>query len=137
VNVFRSIARDVMDLANRVAVKAPADLPSGSLAAVRQQRVAPVLQTSRFRDAFEQFPQGARGTLGTLSAERAFRPQFSAAPGRSLQTDGFERATRRGVDLSGGLKASSKAESKADPISAGVASNGFNASLDDLDSLLG
>lgn len=136
-NVFRSIARDVLDLANRVADKAPADLAAGSLQAVRQQRVAPVLQTSRFRDAFEQFPQGARGTLSTLATERAFRPQFSSAPSRALQTDGFERSSRRGVDLTGGLKAASKLESKSDVVAASTASNGFNASLDDLDSLLG
>jgi hypothetical protein len=120
VNVFRSLARDVLNFASNRA-QAPVEAGAKTLAPLRERRVPPVLGTSRFLDAFDQFPQGARGNLRTLAGERAFRPQFSASPARSLQTDGFERATPRAVDLSGGL-------SSPRPSS----DNGFVASLDDL-----
>ncbi len=130
-NVFRSLARDVFNFAsNRVGADAPVEPGAKTLAPLREQRVPPVLGTSRFRDAFEQFPQGAHGNLRTLATERAFRPQFSASPARSLQTDGFERPTRRAVDLSGGL------DTPARSTSGGSASPGFAASLDDLGALL-
>lgn len=102
-----------------------------SLQPVRQQRVAPVLNVSRFRDAFEQFPQGAPGMLRTIQSERAFRPALAALPtARSLMRDGFDGGRRAPVNLSGGVRA--PAVQVEQPVAAAAPSNAFTASLDDL-----
>ena len=100
---------------------------------MRGNQVAAVLGLSRFRDGFEQFPQGAQGALRTLQSERAFRPAVTAA---SLQRDGFDGGRRGPVDLSGGVKPSFEVSTPAaEPHAAPSA--GFSASLDDLGALLG
>jgi hypothetical protein len=134
-NVFRSLARDVWNLmdASRLSKAAGPEAGGRTLNAVREQRVPGVLSLTRFRDGFEQFPQGVNGTLRTLQAERAFRPMVSAA---SLQRDGFDAGRRAPVDLSGGVKVKPLATTQ-DPVAAAApASNGFTASLDDLAALL-
>ncbi|MDP1827198.1 MAG: hypothetical protein Q8L48_28250 [Archangium sp.] len=129
-NVLRSLARDLWNVVG--AAKAP-EAGAKTLDAVRQQRVPGVLGLSRFRDGFEQFPQGAAGTLRTLQAERAFLPAFKPA---SLQRDGFDGGARRmPVDLCGGVK-TKYATGEASGAVAAPAGGGFNASLDDLASLL-
>lgn len=132
-NVLRSLARDLWNVLDVTQGSATPEVGAKTLDAVRQQRVPGVLGLSRFRDGFEQFPQGAAGTLRTLQAERAFRPTFIPA---SRQRDGFEGGRRSPVDLSGGVKgAFSKTAEK--PAPAAPASPDFSASLDDLASLLG
>lgn len=124
-NVFRSLARNLW---NALEVKGAAQPEPGAktLNVVREQRVPSVLGLSRFRDGFEQFPQGARRTL---QAERAYRPAMTAA---NLQRDGFDGAHRAPVELSGGLR-SAAFEGPAQP----RAAQGFTASLDELAALLG
>jgi len=126
-NVFRSLARNLW---NAVEIKGTSQPEPGAktLNAVREQRVPGVLGLSRFRDGFEQFPQGVQGTLRALQAERAFRPQLTAA---SLQRDGFEGGHRAPVDLSGGVKAPAF-EVKVETPAAAPSNAGFTASLDDL-----
>lgn len=125
-NVLRSLARDLWNVVGTA--KSP-EAGAKTLDAVRQQRVPGVLGLSRFRDGFEQFPQGPAGTLRTLQAERAFRPAFTPA---ALQRDGFDGGARRmPLDLSGGVKAKVAArEAAASPMAAA-----FSASLDDLASV--
>jgi hypothetical protein len=130
-NVLRSLAREMWNLmdASRASTSAVPKPGEQSLNAVRQQRVAPVLNLSRYRDSFEQFPQGVQGTWRALRRERAFQPQVSAA---TLQRDGFDLGRRSPVDLSGGVKAAPLA-SKRDAVQASpIAPTAFTASLDDL-----
>lgn len=134
-NVLRSLARDVWNLvdASRASKTAGPEAGGRTLHAVREQRVPGVLSLTRFRDGFEQFPQGVHGTLRTLQAERAFRPMVSAA---TLQRDGFDAGRRSPVDLSGGVKVKPLATTQ-DPVAPPpAAGNGFSASLDDLAALL-
>jgi len=136
VNVLRSFARDLVQFlqADRAARSAtPVEAAGKSLQPVREQKVAPVLGLSRFRDAFEQFPQGLGGTMRTLQAERAFQRQAPvAAQLKNLSRDGFDAGRRAPVDLSGGVKASALASVPDAPVSAASAKGGFTASLDDL-----
>ncbi|MEW5738418.1 MAG: hypothetical protein AB1938_05800 [Myxococcota bacterium] len=132
-NVLRSFARDLVqflqaDRASRAAT--PVEVGSQSLQAVREQKVAAVIGLSRFRDAFEQFPQGLAGTVRTLQAERAFQRPL-AAQLQNLSRDGFESARRSPVDLSGGVKAPAAALVPEAPAPAS-AQGSFTASLDDL-----
>lgn len=130
-NVLRSLARDVWNVSEASKSKTP-EPGARTLDAVRQQRVPGVLGLSRFRDGFEQFPQGAQGTLRTLQAERAYRPAMVRVP--LVRGDGFDASTgrRNPVDLAGGLKTKySTREESALP-----AQPHFSASLDDLASLL-
>jgi hypothetical protein len=134
-NVFRSLARDVWNVFEAGRAKSP-EAGAKTLDAVRQQRVPGVLGLSRFRDGFEQFAQGAQGTVRTLQAERAYRPAMVRAP--LVRGDGFDGPSGRKnpVDLAGGVKTkySTREESAA---AASPSSQGhFNASLDDLASLL-
>lgn len=102
-----------------------------SLQPVREQRVAPVLGLSRFRDAFEQFPQGAPGTLRTLSSERAFRPATAPLPtARSLLRDGFDSGRRAPVNLTGSARPAVAVA--VEKVAAQPPANAFMASLDDL-----
>lgn len=133
-NVLRSFARDLVqfleaDRASRSAT--PVELGGKNLQPVREQKVAPVLGLSRFRDAFEQFPQGLGGTLRTLQAERAFQRQAPAVQLQHMQRDGFDGGRRAPVDLSGGVKASATASKPEAPAPAAHAPV-FTASLDDL-----
>lgn len=132
-NVLRSLARDLWNVldVNKGAAASP-EVGAKTLDAVRQQRVPGVLGLSRFRDGFEQFPQGAAGTLRTLQAERAYRPAFTPA---SLQRDGFDGGRRAPVDLSGGVKVK-YATREASAAVASPAAPDFTASLDDLAALL-
>ena len=129
-NVFRSLARNLF---NVLEVKGATQPEPGAktLNAVRQQRVPGVLGLSRFRDGFEQFPQGAQGALRTLQAERAYRPTFSAPA--NTQRDGFDGARRAPVDLSGGVKPAAFEVKQQAP--AAATAGAFSASLDDLASL--
>ncbi len=97
-NVLRSLARELVNLQVNVA-SAARDV--GSLQPVREQRVAPVVGLSRFRDAFDQLPQGPRGTMQALRAEHAAGqgPARLAQALRALKTDGFEQARRAPVRL--------------------------------------
>ncbi len=131
-NVLRSLARDLWNVLDVGKASRP-EAGAKTLDAVRQKAVPSVLGLSRFRDGFEQFPQGATGTLRALASERAFRPAFTSA---QLQRDGFERGGRAPVDLSGGVKPQFQVTEQA-PAPAVDASNGFIASLDDVASLLG
>ncbi len=134
-NVLRSLARDMWNLmdASRAAKSAGPEAGGQSLHAVREQRVPAVVSLTRFRDGFDQFPQGVQGTLRTLQAERAFRPMVSAA---SLARDGFDAGRRAPMDLSGGVKVKPLAVTK-DPVAAAApAPTAFSASLDDLAALL-
>lgn len=133
-NVLRSFARDLVQFlqADRQARSAtPVEAGGKSLQPVREQRVPAVLGLSRFRDAFEQFPQGMAGTMRTLQTERAFQ---RAAPAQlqSFSRDGFEAARRAPVNLSGGLKAPAQASMPEAPAPAASAKGSFTASLDDL-----
>lgn len=130
-NVLRSFARDLWNVLDVRKGAAQPEVGGKSLSAVREQRVPGVLGLSRFRDGFEQFPQGAQGTLRTLSAERTFRPAFTAA---TLQRDGFERGSRAPVDLRGGLKTAVAAREDR-PAAVTAAPAAFSASLDDLAAL--
>ena len=129
-NVFRSLARNLFNVPEVKGATQPE--PGGkTLNAVRQQRVPGVLGLSRFRDGFEQFPQGAQGALRTLQAERAYRPTFSAPA--NTQRDGFDGARRAPVDLSGGVKPAAFEVKQQAP--AAATAGAFSASLDDLASL--
>jgi hypothetical protein len=127
-NVFRSLARNVVSFLDVKGASQP-EPGAKTLNAVRQQRVPGVLGLSRFRDGFEQFPQGAQGALRTLQAERAYRPTYSAP--LNTQRDGFDGGRRSPVDLSGGVKPAAFHVSNEAP----VAAQGFSASLEDLASL--
>ncbi len=142
-NVLRSLARDLVNLYGSQGASKKAD--DTGLNPLRQERVAPVVQLARWRDSFEQLPQGLNGAVNALKGERAFRqasgpssqPFFSpppvssrAASGFSVR-DGFEAASRRPVDLSGGAKPSfTLTTERSTPIAS--PSNAFTASLDDL-----
>lgn len=133
-NVLRSFARDLVkfleaDRASRSAT--PVEAGGKSLQPVREQKVPQVLGLSRFRDAFEQFPQGLGGTMRTLQAERAFQRQ-PAAQLKNLSRDGFDAGRRSPVDLSGGVKAPAVALAPDAPAKAASAAGAFTASLDDL-----
>ena len=129
-NVLRSLARDLWNVLD-VRKSAAPEPGAKTLDAVRQQPVPAVLGLSRFRDGFEQFPQGALGTLRTLQTERAYRPAFTPA---SLQRDGFDGGRRAPVDLLGGVQAKFvKHEEPAAP--SAPAALDFSASLDDLAAL--
>jgi hypothetical protein len=136
VNVLRSFARDLVQFlhADRAARSATAvEVGGQSLQAVREQKVPAVLGLSRFRDAFEQFPQGMQGTVRTLQAERAFQRQAPvAAQLQHFSRDGFEAARRAPVNLSGGVKAPASALVLEAPAPAAGARGSFTASLDDL-----
>jgi hypothetical protein len=131
-NVLRSLARDLWNVldVSKTGVQSP-DVGATTLNAARQKAVPAVLGLSRFRDGFEQFPQGAVGTLRTLQAERAFRPQVTA---QALQRDGFDGARRLPVDLSGGFKPSVHV-TNAVPTAPVQAAPAFSASLQDLSAL--
>jgi len=130
-NVLRSIARDFF---NRVAAEnlTRPEVGVSGLNGVRQQRVAAVVDATRYRDSFEQLPQGSRGVRQTLGAERrSFHSALSAARTDSFMRDGFEAAHRAPVDLSGGVKPAVHVEEQAAPRPT-LPSNGFMAALDDL-----
>jgi hypothetical protein len=134
-NVLRSFARDLLQFleADRASRSATPVQPGGqSLQPVREKKVPAVLGLGRFRDAFEQFPQGATGTMRTLQAERAFQRLASALPLQHLMRDGFDPGRRALVDLSGGVKAPAVALAPHAPAPAAAAPAAFTASLDDL-----
>lgn len=133
-NVLRSLARDlwnVLDVRGRGEVQGP-EAGAGTLNAARQKAVPAVLGLSRFRDGFERFPQGAVGTLRTLQAERAFRPQLTQA---TRSRDGFDGARRAPVDLSGGVKPAAFSAQTELAAPAAAPAPAFSASLDDLGGL--
>ena len=133
-NVLRSLARDLWNVLDVKKGSATPEVGAKTLDAVRQQKVTGVLGLSRFRDGFEQFPQGAQGTLRTLQSERAFRPAFTPAPVQ--RGDGFEGGARRApVDLSGGAKTKYSTRDQSAAATPAPQAH-FSASLDDLASLL-
>lgn len=134
-NVLRSLARDLWSvLGAERSARGAAQPGAQTLSAVRQARVPSVLGVHRYRDAFEQLPQGVHGALRTLAGERAFRPVSTVRPSPH-QRDGFDAAPRLPVDLSGGV-APSVAQAQAEAPVAAPPGNGFTASLDDLAALL-
>lgn len=131
-NVLRSLAKNLWNVLD-VGKAAQPDVGAKTLEAVRQKAVPSVLGLSRFRDGFDQFPQGPLGTLRAATSQSTYRASFNAA---ALQRDGFERGGRAPVDLSGGVKPQYQLTEQA-PAPAAGASNGFAASLDDIAALLG
>lgn len=134
-NVLRSFARDLVKFleADRASRSATPVQPGGqSLQPVREKKVPAVLGLGRFRDAFEQFPQGMAGTMRTLQSERAFQRQPPAMQLKNLARDGFDAGHRAPVDLSGGVKAPAVALAPDAPAPAAPSHGAFTASLDDL-----
>jgi hypothetical protein len=130
-NVLRSLARDLVQF-----LQADRSVASEgkSLQPLGQQKAAPVVGLARFRDAFEQLPQGLGGTMRALQAERVFlqRAPF-VSPMRLASGDGFEAQRRAPVDLSGGVQVNSSSVSPdVAPTASPSPAAGFSASLDDL-----
>ncbi len=146
-NVFRSLARELISLAGNEATKQTGEI--GLRSALEKRVVPAVVDLGRYRDSFDQLPQSFSSAMNALKGERAFTksswaslamtpeaapasselPSFRAgsASFTAHLADGFESARRSPVDLSGGLKPALAAPSKP----AGR-SNGFTASLNDL-----
>ncbi|MBM4776786.1 MAG: hypothetical protein GQE15_03695 [Archangiaceae bacterium] len=146
-NVFRSLARELISLAGNEATKQTGEV--GLRSALEKRVVPAVVDLGRYRDSFDRMPQNFQGAMNSLKGERAFtksswaslamtpevaapsaQPSFRASSPAfaSHLADGFESARRSPVDLSGGLKpavtlAAQKPASR---------SNGFTASLADL-----
>jgi hypothetical protein len=129
-NVFRSIARDLLNTLSAESMARRTPGVSG-LNTVRQQKVAPVVDPTRYRDSFDQLPQGARARAAMQPERRTFHSALSVARNDSFLRDGFERAQRAPVDLSGGVKPQFDVEAQA-PQRPVLPGNGFTASLDDL-----
>lgn len=128
---LRSLARGILNVLDLGKAAQP-DPGATTLDAVRQKSVPAVLGLSRFRDGFEQFPQGPLGTLRAASAENTYRATVDAS---TLQRDGFERSARTPVDLTGGVKPQYQVTEPAPQPAADVGA-GFVASLDDIAGLL-
>jgi len=126
-NVLRSLARQLL---NTQVAESSLKAQPNSLAAVREQRVAKVVGLPKFADAFEQLPQGTRGTAQTFKAERAWQPNARLQVVLGAR-DGFEAGRRAPVDLSGGVRTAARLPEEMPPRPP-VRSNGFSASLDDL-----
>ena len=131
-NPLRNFARGILNVLDLGKAAQP-DAGAKTLDAVRQKAVPAVLGLSRFRDGFEQFPQGPLGTLRAVSSQSTYRATVDAS---TLQRDGFERNTRTPVDLTGGVKPQYQVTEQA-PQPAADVSAGFVASLDDIAGLLG
>lgn len=150
-NVFRSLARELISLAGNEATKQTGEL--GLRSALEKRVVPAVVDLGRYRDSFDRMPQNFSTAMNSLKGERAFTksswaslgmtapevsaptalPSFRASSPAfaSHLADGFESARRSPVDLSGGLKpAVSLAAAKASAQTS--RSNGFTASLADL-----
>lgn len=141
-NVFRSLARELISLAGNEATKQTGEL--GLRSALEKRVVPAVVDLGRYRDSFDQLPQNFSSTMNSLKGERAFTkaswaslammpeapPSFRASsPAFAAHlADGFESARRSPVDLSGGLTSAVTSAAATKP----ARSNGFTASLNDL-----
>lgn len=149
-NVFRSLARELISLYGNEATKQTGEV--GLRSALEKRVVPPVTDLGRYHDSFDQLPQHFASAMNSLKGERAFtksswaslgmtseaaaptsQPSFRASSPAfaSHLSDGFEAARRSPVDLSGGLKPA-VAVPDAKPALRASGSNGFTASLDDL-----
>lgn len=129
-NVFRSIARDLLNTLSAESMARRTPGVSG-LNTVRQQKIAPVVDPTRYRDSFDQLPQGTRARAAVQTERKYFHSALSAARTDSFMRDGFEAAHRAPVDLSGGVKPQVHVEEQQ-PQRPVLPTNGFTASLDDL-----
>jgi hypothetical protein len=125
-NVLRHLARNLWNAIETRGAERQAEVGAKTLHAARQQRVAPVLGLSRFRDGFEQLPPA--DAARTFASGRAPTQTFAAR-----LRDGFDAVARRPVDLSGGSRPAAASASRE----ANVAAHpGFAASLQDLAALI-
>lgn len=143
-NVLRSLARELFNLYGTDSAQRKGE--AGLRSALDKRIVPPVVDLSRYRDSFEQLPQGS-AALKTLKGERAFvksswaalglssfdaRPSAAEPRTQAHFHDGFEAGRRRPVDLSGGVKPTPVTLAPEAPAPAPALTNGFAASLDDL-----
>ena len=139
VNVFRALARELFqrsstDPASR---RDPVSLPQGSLQPVRERRVAQVLSSARFGDAFERLPdmQASQSPVSRASSRPTHglsmdNPASVERAIKQLASDSFTPARRAPVNLLG--LANHAMELRGAERPAAVAPNGFFASVDDL-----
>jgi hypothetical protein len=142
-NVFRSLAREVLQLTGLDVAKRSGDV---SLRGALEKKVTPpVVKLDRWHDGFDRFPHGLDGAMHLLSGERPsprsrwaslamqapMAPSFSSQTSAPRQvrpfTDGFDVARRAPVNLSGGVQ-----RPVAAPEAVVSRASAFTASLDDL-----